>query len=287
MKEKQSSLTAAGIAIARALETEKAEGVRICNDPYARKFLNPFFYHFIRLFIIIGYAERTGPGVNGFLVARARYMDDLLQECLDDGLEQLVILGAGYDSRSYRFEQLKNGVKVFEVDHPTTQQEKMKKVKSVLGKLPGHVTYAAIDFNTQTLEDRLPECGYDARLKTLFLCEGVTMYLSAAAVDKTLGFVTKHSHSGSQVVFDYIYTALLDGTVKHGEVSRMRRVRLISGEGLTFSIPEGKLLEFMQARGFTHVIDVTSEELHKKYFIGQNSRRKVAWGYGIALAEVQ
>jgi len=287
MKEKQSSLTAAGIAVVRAIESEKPEGVRICHDPYAARLLNPLFYHFMRIFIVTGYAEWTGPGVQGFLVARCRYIDDFLQASLEKGLEQLVILGAGYDSRAYRFEQLKNGVKVFEVDHPATQLEKMKKVNSVLGRLPGHVTYAAIDFNTQTLEDRLPQCGYDARLKTLFLCEGVTMYLSAAAVDKTLGFVTKHSPSGSQVVFDYIYTALLDGTVRHGEVGRMRRVRPISGEGLTFSIPEGKLLDFMQTRGFIHVIDVTSEELHKKYFIGQNSRRKLAWGYGIALAEVQ
>jgi methyltransferase (TIGR00027 family) len=286
MKDNQSSITASGIAVARAIESEKLEGVRICYDPYAVKFINPLFYRFMRLFIDTGYAEAKGKGVLGFLVARCRYIDDMLCETYDTGLRQLVILGAGYDSRAYRFPQLKQGVKVFEVDHPATQQVKMKKVRSALGYLPPYVTYVGVDFNKDTLEQRLPENGYDEQLKTLFIWEGVVMYLSADAIDRTLCFITKHSGPGSQVVFDYICTALLDGTVRHGEVSRMRRARRFSGEGLTFAIPEGGIMRFLEERGFTKVSDVSSEELHRLYFIGPNARRKVAWGYGIALAEV-
>lgn len=66
--------------------------------------------------------ERKGPGVFGFIITRARYIDDYLQSSIDEGIEQLVILGAGYDSRAYRFDGLKDRVKVFEVDHPATQQ---------------------------------------------------------------------------------------------------------------------------------------------------------------------
>jgi methyltransferase (TIGR00027 family) len=286
MKDNQSSITSSGIAVVRAVESEKPEGVRICYDLYAAKFLNPLFYRFMRFFIDTGYAERSGPGVTGFLVARCCYMDDTLQNCLEAGLQQLVILGAGYDSRAYRFKQLKQGVRVFEVDHPATQQVKIKKVRALLGELPEYVTYVEVDFNKETLEKRLPECGYDERLKTFFIWEGVVMYLSMEAVDSTLSFIAHHSGSGSQVVFDYIYSALLDGTVRHGEVSRMRRARRFSGEGLTFSILEGKAQEFLESGGFTKVRDVTSEELHQDYFIGTNARRKVAWGYGIALATV-
>jgi methyltransferase (TIGR00027 family) len=286
MKEKQSSLTAAGIAVARAVESDKAQGVRICYDPYAVKFLNPWFYRFMRLFIDIGYAERTGAGVQGFLVARCRYIDDLVQLSLEEGLEQLVILGAGYDSRAYRFDGLKNGVKVFEVDHPATQRDKIKKVKAVFGELPSYVTYVGVDFNRDTLEERLKACGYDERKKTLFVWEGVVMYLSPEAVNLTLDFILQHSGAGSQVVFDYIYTALMDGSVKHGEVSRMRRVHRFSGEGLTFSIPEGKASDYLKERGFKNVKDVPSIALHDRYFIGVNTNRKVAWGYGIASAEV-
>lgn len=286
MKEKQSSITASGIAIVRAIESEKAEGVRICYDPYAAKFLNPWFYRFMRVFIDIGYAERTGVGVQGFLVARCRYIDDLLRTSLDEGLQQLVILGAGYDSRAYRFERLRQGVKVFEVDFPATQQVKIKIAKKVIGELPNFVSYVAVDFNHETLEQRLPESGYDEEKRTLFIWEGVVMYLTPEAVDGTLRFISQHSEAGSQVVFDYIYTALLDGSVRHGEVSRMRRVRRFSGEGLTFSIAEGKAIEFLQERGYIKVKDVSSQELHELYFTGPNAKRKVAWGYGIALGEV-
>jgi methyltransferase (TIGR00027 family) len=286
MKENQSSITASGIAVARAVESEKPEGVRICYDPYAVKFIHPLFYRFMRLFINTGYAERSGPGVQGFLVACCRYMDDVLQEFLQDGLQQLVVLGAGYDSRAYRFEQLKERAKVFEVDYPTTQQVKMKKVRAGLGELPSYVTYVGIDFNTQLIGKRLPECGYDERLKTFFILEGVVMYLSAQAVSDTLSFIAQHSGPGSRVIFDYIYTSLLDGTVRHGEVRRMRRARRLSGEGLTYAIPEGGVAKYLERLGFTRVWDVSSDELHQRYFNGANARRKVAWGYGIAIAEV-
>ena len=279
-------MTASGIAVARAVESEKAEGVRICYDSYAVKFLNPWFYRFMRLFIDTGYAERTGTGVQGFLVARCRYMDDLTQQILNEGLQQLVLLGAGYDSRAYRFEQLRLGVKVFEVDHPATQKVKMKKVKAALGVIPGYVSFVGIDFNRERLEERLPEFGYDEQLKTLFIWEGVTMYLTSESVDGTLSFIKHHAGTGSRVVFDYIYSALLDGSVRHGEVSRMSRAKMFSGEGLTFSIAEGKGRDFLDQRGFINVIDVTGKELHERYFMGANVKRKVAWGYGILSGEV-
>jgi methyltransferase (TIGR00027 family) len=163
---------------------------------------------------------------------------------------------------------------------------KMKKVKAALGALPSYVTYVGMDFNTQNLEQRLLECGYDEHLKTLFIWEGVVMYLNEAAVEDTLNFITNHSIQGSRVVFDYIYTALLDGSVKHGEVSRMRRERRFSGEGLTYAIPEGKTESFLLSLGFSSARDMTSEELHRRYFNGPNARREVAWGYGIVIAEV-
>ncbi len=286
MKENQSSITASGIAVARAVESSKPEGVRVCYDPYAVKFLNPLFYRFVRLFIDSGYAERAGQGVQGFLVARCRYMDDRLHECLQQGLQQLVVLGAGYDSRAYRFALPEKGIKVFEVDHPRTQFAKISRVKQIFGALPEHVTYIGVDFNTQTLQQRLPECGYNEQLQTLFIWEGVVMYLDQAAVESTLSFIARHSGAGSQVVFDYIYTALLDGSVKHGEVRRIRRMRRFSGEGLTFGIPQGQVNTMLEAQGFTQVRDVSSEELHRAYFTGPNASRKVAWGYAIASASV-
>ena len=287
MKQNQASLTAAGIAVVRAIESARPQGERICYDPYARRFAAPALYYLAKFFVDIGYSEWRGPGVMGFLVSRARYFDDTLQTCLDGGLEQLVILGAGYDSRAYRFAGLREGVRVFEVDHPATQSVKIEKLKRILGQVPAYVTYVPIDFTQATLEQRLCTSGYDDRRKTLFTWEGVTQYLTPAAVDETLAFVANHSGAGSSIVFDYMYTSLLDGTVRHGEVSGMRRYRGLTGEELVFGIPEGAIEEFLRQRGFDQVVNVDQAYFKRAYFTTpRNQKRKVAAGYAIAVGVI-
>jgi len=285
MREKQSSLTAAGIALVRAIESEKPANERICFDSYARQFIPAWMYHIFGFFIKSGYAERRGPGVNGFLAARDRYIDDVLIRFLEEGLEQLVILGAGYDSRPYRFD-LSGRVKTFEVDHPTTQFDKLKKAQAIFGKIPEHVNYVAIDFNHQTLEQRLLTVGYDPQLKTLFIWQGVSMYLTNEAVDIALHFVVNHSGSGSAIVFDYLYQAVLEGIQRQSEVENMRRYRFLTGEGLTFGIPEGEVETFLKARGFWQVEDVNVDHLKSTYFTGKNVGRKIVGGYGIVIGRV-
>ncbi len=284
MRNTQTSLTAQGIAIARAVESEKPVGERICYDPFARRFVPGWMYHVFGFFTKSGYAEWRGPGVYGFLVARDRYIDDVLQSALDSGLQQLVILGAGYDSRAYRFE-LEGRVKTFEVDHPATQQPKLAKLAEIFGKVPDHVCYVPIDFNVQTLEGGLLPAGYNPSLKTLFIWQGVCMYLTPEAVDATLAFVAVHSAPGSAIVFDYIYREVLDNEL-HGEVRSMRRYRFMSGEGLTFGIPEGSVETFLKQRGFSQVKDMDAVGLKSAYFTGANAARKVAGGYGIAIGTV-
>jgi methyltransferase (TIGR00027 family) len=285
MRKNRSSLTAAGIAIARAVESEKPANERICYDPYARRFVPVWMYHAFGFFIKTGYAEWRGPGVNGFLVARDRYIDDVLQSFLHEGLQQLVILGAGYDSRPYRF-GLADRVKTFEVDHPATQSEKLAKLRDIFGSAPSHVVYVPIDFNTQTLDECLLAWGYDPGLKSFFIWQGVSMYLTDEAVDATLYFVARHARQGSAIVFDYIYREALDGVRKQIEVSNMRRYRFMTGEGLTFGIPEGAVEAFLKSCGFRQVKDVNAADLKSAYFTGKNAARAVVGGYGIVIGKV-
>jgi methyltransferase (TIGR00027 family) len=287
MRKNQSSMTAMGIAIVRGIESEKPDGQRICYDPYARQFVHPFLYKFVRFFDRIGYSEIKGPGVMGFLAVRERHIDEYLKSCLEYGLQQLVILGAGFDARAYRFEELKRGVKVFEVDHPASQATKLEKLEQIFGGRPAHVVYVPVDFNNQSLDQRLFESGYDENLKTLFIWQGVTQYLTPQAVDSTLAFIADHSEPGSAVIFDYMYPTLLDGTIKRGEVANMRSKRWVSGEMLTFGIPEGNVTQFLEQRGFTQVMDADHKYLHDTYFKGENTRRRVAYGYAIASAVVR
>jgi methyltransferase (TIGR00027 family) len=246
--------------------------------------ISPAFYWLGKLFI--NYAERKGPGVQAFLAIRCRYMDDYLQECLASGIEQLVVLGAGLDSRAYRIEGLKERVKVFEVDHPATQAVKLAKLKRILGELPAHVTYVPIDFDDETLE-KLFDFGYHRQSKTLFIWEGVVHYLTAEAVDQTLSFVSRNSGTGSSIIFDYVYASALTATDKRSEVARMQRTQRYTGEGLIFGIEEGQIEAFLRARGYAQIKNMSSADLREVYLTGVNQTRVIAPIYAIVHATVK
>lgn len=284
MLSNRPSLTAAGIAIARAVESEKPPGERICYDPFARQFVSTWMFRLMGFFIKSGYAELRGPGVNCFLMLRERTIDDVLLDSLTSGLQQLVILGAGYDSRPYRFDQ-SGRVKIFEVDHPFTQADKLKKLTRIFGNVPQHVTYVPIDFNTQLLSERLLSSNYDPALVSLFIWQGVTMYLTPAGVNSTLSFVVENSPAGSSIVFDYVYQSVLDGHEKRNEITSMRRYRFMTGEALTFGIPKGSIYSFLRERGFRYVIDFSTEDLKSAYLSGKMANREIAGGYGIAIGK--
>lgn len=247
----------------RALESMRPEAERRCYDPLAKDFLNTRFRMVCRsrirsaiARIYIGFRHgRTAMHI----VGRTRYIDYHLMEAINDGLEQLVVMGAGFDSRAYRFDELMKQVRVFEVDHPATQRRKTERLLQIFGSLPEHVTYVPLDFESETLEQRLLESGYDARLKTMFIWEGVTMYLTAEAVDETLEFITRNSGKGSTIIFDYVYESLLTGTDEATRKWRAYLGRL--GEPPQFGIEEGAIEQFLSNRGLLLVENFTDELL--------------------------
>ncbi len=151
MKNAQPSGTAMGTAAMRAIESEKNAAARICFDPLARRLTSPAFYFLIKLFA--GYGDRRTHGALTFIVCRCRYLDDYLRDCLKTGTAQVVILGAGLDSRAYRDVLRQASIKVFEVDHPATQANKIIRVKKVFGKIPDNVVFLPVDFNPETLDN--------------------------------------------------------------------------------------------------------------------------------------
>jgi hypothetical protein len=136
-----------------------------------------------------------------------------LLECIAAGLNQLVIIGAGFDTRAYRFEEVKENLKVFEVDHPVTQQVKVEKIKEIFGELPDHVIYVPVVFGADRLDRKLLENGYEPKLKTLFIVEGLLMYVPPPAVDGLLSLIVNASGPGSSFVADYFSAAVIEGIV--------------------------------------------------------------------------
>jgi len=283
MKQNQSSITAQGIALIRAMESRKPADQRICYDPLARSFVNPLLLLFGPF--LTWYGARRSPGVGEYLVARTRYFDDTIASYLHQGMQQLVILGAGYDSRAYRLEALKSLKQIFEVDHPATQVVKLKRLQQIGVTAPVNVIYVPIDFMTEQL-DKLFNYGYQSNLLTLFVWEGVTYYLSAQAVDQMLAFVRQSARPGSAIIFDYGYAEALTSVHPRAEVASMRRYRWLTGENLVFGIPEGTIEPFLTQRGFTEVTNVTHIDLERLYFQGKTSARQIAPAYAIVSARI-
>lgn len=279
MKASRSSTTAEQMALSRAIETRKSAEERICCDPLAEQFLSNK-YRLLLLGRLLRDAiermiEALFVGHHYYVIARTRYIDDFLQDQLTQRPEQIVILGAGFDSRAYRFSDRLRNVAIFEVDHPATSNAKKLKIKTVLGDVPTQVTYVPVDFDTEKLADKLRQNGYQDKRKTIFLWEGVTPYLSDDAVDEVLQFIFSSSGQGSIVLFDYILKSVVNGSCSmlgaQNEFEKMER----SSEPLVFGISEGGIQSFMSARGFCDVVDVGSQELKGKYFSNDNRNRCV------------
>lgn len=285
MKQEQASKTAWGVALIRAIEAAKPVDQRICDDPFARTFINGFSYVMSKLVIDAGVYARMAPGAVEFIIVRERYIDDYLKACLAEGVDQVVILGAGYDTRAYRIAGMEQ-TRVFEVDQPATQALKRQQLQKVINPLPSHVTFVSIDFNTQSLAERLSEAGYNTHSKTLFIWQGVTYFLTPAGIDNTLAFMAHQSGPGSAIIFDYFYNETLHDP-QNRYVKLMRRSAQATGEAYLFGIDQGQIGPFLTQRGFDAVQDMTLDELKQRYFTGTNAGRVMPQGIAIASAKVR
>jgi methyltransferase (TIGR00027 family) len=279
MKQKQSSTTAEGMALVRAIEASRPVGERICDDPIARSLVNGIKFTLSKLVIDFGIYGRIAPGAIEFLTARERHIDDFLKACLHEGLDQVVILGAGFDTRAYRIAGIEK-TRVFEIDHPATQDAKLKRLQKLIDPLPGHVTFIPVDFNTRTLDQSLLASDYNERGKTLFIWQGVTMYLTPEGVDSTLALIANHSGPGSAVIFDYFYNETLR------DMKTARWITRAVGEKLIFGIDEGQIEPFLTRRGLRDIRNTTTEDLKRRYFAGPNAGRVLITGVAIASARV-
>jgi methyltransferase (TIGR00027 family) len=202
-----------------------------------------------------------------YVIARTRYFDAVFIEALEHGFDQVVIFGAGFDSRALRFANLNRGTQVFELDAPTTQQEKLKAFQLKKLVVPENVIFVPIDFNKESVEDKMAQAGFVAGKKSLFLLEAVTMYLPQDAIESTLRFIEDVSSMGSLIAFDYIYAGVLRRENKYyGEREFSLKTLAKVGEEWTFALEEGEVELFLSRYGFSLKDHSGKPELEDRYF---------------------
>lgn len=238
------------IAVSRSLGRVLPEDARLILDPYGERFATPL------LRLIASNARWLAPVIESTLVTvqvRTRLIDEALLGFLAQGGAQVLVLGAGFDARAARFADQLSGARVFEVDHPATQRRKRELLPD-----PPTVHYLPWDFEARLVADlpaALAALGHDPSRPTLTLWEGVTMYLSAPAVEASVGAVAALSAPGSRFVFSYLERAALE---RPGFVYRLV-ARLVSwiGEPMRFGFSPVELPTWLAERGFSLEHDVS------------------------------
>jgi methyltransferase (TIGR00027 family) len=276
------------MALFRTMESSRPEGERLFDDPVSRKLLTGFWRFFLLpgpRQALVAFSERRGPGALGNLFCRTRYIDDALRQALANGLDQIVILGAGFDLRALRIPHIEEK-RVFEVDLPAPQRLKQARLEKVFGSLPSHVAFVPVDFDQQNLGEEMAAAGFREGGRTFFIWEGVTQYITAEAVDATFRYVSCAASSGSRIVFTYIPRGIVDGYARSATDEKVISVARQGGSPWIFGIDPSELEATLGARGLVLLEEVWAPDYRERYLDPIGRELSIYEGERVVLARV-
>jgi methyltransferase (TIGR00027 family) len=229
---------------------------------------------------IVGMMQAINPSIRKAIVLRARFIDDYARQCLNDGFEQVVLLGAGYDSRFLRLPEF-HSAKIYELDLYSTQVIKKSMTLKLLGSLPRNVTYVSIDFSRDSIALKLLNAGFQKHKKTLIIWEGVTLFLNQDILEKTLGRLADLC-VGNRIVFDFVPTELINDETDYKGNRMLLKLCADIKEPLTFGCQPDKMTVILNNLGYGNV-DITSMREANRIYCGGD---KIEDSYHFATAEV-
>jgi methyltransferase (TIGR00027 family) len=290
MDSRKSSRTAEYMAFFRALETLEPPSRRLFADPYAfpllvdslklfaRSARFPGMRALLRTTLEIGWPRTCSSGV-----VRTRAIDDLVNEAIDAGAEQLVLLGAGFDTRALR---LKTAVRidVFEVDHPVTQQAKRDRLQAILGQKPANLRFVPVDFEKDDLEAELIAHGFHPERTSVVVWEGVISYLTASAVNHNFELLARVLSPKSLVIFTYMHKGAIDGSKTFPEALRWRSWVGFKGEPFIFGFDPNTLDQSLRPFGFLLQSETSTHELARRYCPSLHRNESGSKAYRVAVA---
>ena len=232
------SRTAQGVAAERALLADMG----VVVDPFARGMLTPSWITFVRVVQLWPGRVRPWLVTRAGLAARVLWHDAQVAKALDAGMTQIAVIGAGYDSRAWRFRR--DGVEFFELDHRATQQDKVRRAPG-----PGP-TYVEADLTNEAAADALLAHGLDASRPALFILEGLTMYLTEDNARRQLGELARSSAIGSRITMDFSPPPTAGTAQDRRQMGFQRLFRTGSGETLKLLVDRPQALELVESSGW-------------------------------------
>jgi methyltransferase (TIGR00027 family) len=227
-------------------------------------------------------AHRTTPefahslfrNLRAALTLRSRYVEDVLENAIQSGVAQYVILGAGLDSFAYRRRDLAGILRVFEVDQPATQQWKRARLHALGVELPPNLTFVSIDFEKQALGEGLRGGGYRLEEPGVFSWLGVTQYLTEDAIFSTLRDIAALA-PGTEVIFEYLILESLLDAENQRWMAVLKADAAARGEPWRSVFDPTSLMARLRELGFAEVWDLGPEEANARYFTGRTDELRL------------
>ena len=259
MRAGQPSQTARRTAAYRAIH-QTLEGGTIFRDPYASRILDAATLATLGEMA----ADPSLKPMRLFIAARSRYSEDALGASVARGVRQVVVLGAGLDTFSLRNPFAGQGVRVFEVDFPATQQWKRERLREAALALPGWLTFAPVDFERQSIAEGLAQSGFRVDQPAFFQWLGVVPYLTRQAISDTLDFIAGIPRS--EFVFDYAEPFENYPPDRRAHIMGVAETAAARGEPWLSHFDPAELSKLLYDKGFGLVEDLGLAELSDRYY---------------------
>jgi methyltransferase (TIGR00027 family) len=208
------------------------------------------------------------------VVGRARYNEDKLSDAISKGISQYVIVGAGLDTFALRRPDLRNRLRVFELDHPLTQALKRDRLAQAALAPPPNLHFCSTDFERESIASSLFRSRYDPAIPTFFSWLGVTMYLTREAISNTLKSIRTMAAPGSEIVMDYVASAVFHPENQSPAMRAAFNRAQSFGEPLISGFDPRTLPEELAALGFELLEDLDREGQEARYFAGRADGRR-------------
>jgi methyltransferase (TIGR00027 family) len=262
------SRTAEIVCALRAVESRRPTGERFINDPYAHRFVSTTTYRLLcagRVTAALARPvfDKRYPGYLAIVLLRNRRHEQLVAESLAEGIRQVVLLGAGFDSTALRLDL--GDATVYEVDAAPTQQVKRAVIERAGWAARCRARYVECDFERDSLRERLVERGFEPNAPALVVWWGVSFFLTEDAVSATMADVASLTAPGSRFAFDYVHASVIDGTTAFPGAQRARAAVIRRGEPYLFGLCPERAPAFVRAHGFVVEENLSMPDLAARY----------------------
>lgn len=269
--EEKTSITAQMTCLIRALSYYEKDWVYSSQDYIAAAFLHPILNFLVKFNIFRSIYKYLAPkGIYEYVIARTKYIDEVFEK-EGERFQQILLFGAGFDTRSIRFQNRLRNSSFYELDSPATQHTKLQRLVEKNIAIPSNAVFIPIDFQKESISQKLVEYGFQKNRVCFFLLEGLTMYLDARAIDATFKLISDFAGKGSLIVFDYVHKSVIAHEDKYAGEKELSGLVSAFGEKWSYGFERGEIGGFLSQYGLYLEEEADSQILEKRFFAKDNS----------------